>query len=1076
MWPIPAAAIHVHPHSRLNPRASEESLIARILETPAGARAETLRRLCAENPELKDRLQQIVQAVCSMDGDVREIALPSSDAERARVIELAFSHQEKEGVRVGPYTLIRKLGEGGFGVVWLAEQQEPIRRQVAVKVIKSGMDSREVIARFETERQALALMDHPGIARVFDAGTTDGGRPYFVMELVKGIPITRYCDDNRLGIPARLRLFISVCRAVQHAHQKGVIHRDLKPSNIIVTVHDGVASPKIIDFGIAKATESAQVGNTLFTRFHAFIGTPAYTSPEQMEMSGLDVDTRSDIYSLGVLLYEMLTGGPPFNPVQLLRSSLEDMRRTIREVEPPTPSQSVKSLEGPALGSVASKRAANPAGLIDALHGDLDSIAMHCLEKDRTRRYDTASALASDVCHYLDDEPVVARPASVAYRLQKFTRRNRVAVTAGAAVIVSLVTGLVVAAVGLAREHEALERESTLRVQADEAANQARIEAAKSDQVARFMKDMLRSAGPSAARGRDVTMMREIVEATARRLDSELGDQPEVLGDMRETLAMVQRDLGRSREAEELMREVVAFTRARFGDGTPKLADALVRHGELLGKLNRIYEAESVLKEALAIQRAQFGERDPIVADTLFELAKLHTLARTPEETNRMLQEILSIRREAFGPRHVLVAETLEELGTSAVVDSRPDDAVERYLEALAMYRSLLGNEHPSVGRALFSLASALRDKGPAEQATERFREAFLIQSKVLAPDHPDLTVTLLDCFADAPIRLVDESTIEMVREFVGRQRESEGGYRVNRAPALILLATMLDTAERDPGTAMRLYHEAEALIEGSLAGDSRIDLTVANAMFRLAWCKLQTGDPSEGIKMCEMGVRALHDGREESRGTLTFGLMALGWVYLGIGMEADAVTPFSESLSIMRARWAPDHGLLGLAVAGKGRACRMSGDIASAREVLEGTLSAWKWGRDPEIRTPRWLSAVLCEFGYTLNQESRYREAEEVFRDSIRLHRGKTRIWSSENLYPLALAERGLGTALVGQGRLDEAEPLLTRAFEGLKTEFPGEARMGAMLVAEAREALAALNAARGESEAAERWLAGSR
>ncbi|HUG10030.1 MAG TPA: serine/threonine-protein kinase [Opitutaceae bacterium] len=1055
----------------MNPPASEESLIVRILEMPPDERAEFLRRTYVENPGLRDRLRQIAQAVSSLENESRTAPLPSSDAERARVMELAFTHQEVAGASIGHYKLIQEIGEGGFGVVWMAEQQEPIRRRVAMKVIKSGMDSREVIARFETERQALALMDHPGIARVFDAGTTQSGRPYFVMELVRGTPITRYCDDSRMPVEARLRLFISVCRAVQHAHQKGIIHRDLKPSNIIVTQHDGVAAAKIIDFGIAKATGSELRERTLFTRFHAFIGTPAYTSPEQMEMSGLDVDTRSDIYSLGVLLYELLAGRPPFDPAQLLKSSLEEMRRTIREDEPPLPSQSVCALQDGQRAAVGAVRSATQEALANALRGDLDWIVMHCLEKDRTRRYETASGLAADVCRYLDNEPVTARPASTAYRIGKFVRRNRLAVVAAAAVVISLMTGLVVASVALVRERAALIRESTMRLEADANAAQARTEAAKNDQVARFMKDMLSGAGPSAALGRDTAMLRDIVDATARRLDSELKDHPEVATDLLETLALVYRDLGFYQEAEERTRKVVAFKRGRYGNGSAELADSLVKHGVVLRHLNRIKEAEAALGEALAILRALHGHADATVADTLFELARLYTMDRGPGESERMMLEVLDIRREEFGSNHILVAATLDGLGTSASLDTRVAEAAERYSEALAMYRQLLGNDHPTVALTLYNLASSLRNEGPSPRATAHFREALFIQGKVLDPDHPDLVVTLLDYMADIPASEADEETTEFLREFVARQRRAMPRVPANRAPALILLATLLDRPERDPAGAALLRREAEDLIEGSLADGPRIDLGIASAMGRFGWCKFLNGNVAEGLRMCEAGVRSLHGGTEETRGTLTAGYLILGWMQNGMGRHGDAVASFKESLLILRARWPANHGLLGLAVSGLGMAHRLTGHNAEAQQVLREALDVANRDRAPNAGTPRWLPAVLCELGRTLNHESSFLEAGECFREAIRLQDGGVRMWSAANVYPRALAESGLGVALAGQGRFGEAEPLLLHALEEMRKEERSTSGYGAVLAIEALDAIVAFYDARGMPEQAARW-----
>ena len=351
--------------------------------------------------------------------------------------ELARLKPEEAGERIGPYKLREQIGEGGFGVVWVAEQQEPVRRAVALKIIKLGMDTREVIARFEQEKQALAMMDHPNIARVFDAGATEHGRPFFVMELVRGIKITDYCDQANLPTAERLALFMQVCHAVQHAHQKGIIHRDLKPSNILVTLNDGVPVPKVIDFGIAKATDQRLTDKSYFTEFHSFIGTPAYTSPEQAEMSGLDVDTRTDIYALGVLLCELLTGRTPFDADAFMKAGYDEMRRLIREQEPPKPSTALHTMAQAVLTSVAHHRASEPPKLMHAICGDLDWIVMKCLEKDRTRRYETANGLAADLKRHLNNEPVVARPASAAYRFQKAFRRNKLVFTAATAVIAS---------------------------------------------------------------------------------------------------------------------------------------------------------------------------------------------------------------------------------------------------------------------------------------------------------------------------------------------------------------------------------------------------------------------------------------------------------------------------------------------------------------------------------------------------------------------------------------------------------------------------------------------------------------
>ena len=374
---------------------------------------------------------------------------------------------EALGTRVGVYRLLQKIGEGGCGAVYLAEQEQPVRRRVALKIIKLGMDTQSVIARFEAERQALALMDHPNIAHVFDAGATETGRPYFAMELVGGVKITDFCDQHQLNAQQRVGLLIQICHAIQHAHQKGIIHRDIKPSNVLVSLHDGVPVPKVIDFGIAKATQGRLTDRTLFTPYEQFIGTPAYMSPEQAERGGLDVDTRSDIYSLGVLLYELLTGKTPFDTRKLMKAGLDEMRLTLREKEPPRPSTMVTTLAGTELSALAEQRHIEASRLISLLRGDLDWIVMKALEKDRQRRYETANGLAMDLRRYLNNEPVVARPPSRWYRFRKLVHRNKAVFAGGAAVAAALVVGLGTSTWLFIREREARQEQARLREEAE---------------------------------------------------------------------------------------------------------------------------------------------------------------------------------------------------------------------------------------------------------------------------------------------------------------------------------------------------------------------------------------------------------------------------------------------------------------------------------------------------------------------------------------------------------------------------------------------------------------------------------
>jgi WD40 repeat protein/serine/threonine protein kinase len=504
------------------PANREVAIFNAALELPASQRGAYLQEACADDPALRLRLEALLRDH-EAAGAFLETPPPGAgglpiEAEvPGLAIRIPVPPSEKAGDRIGRYKLLQQIGEGGCGVVYMAEQEEPVRRKVALKVIKLGMDTKSVIARFEAERQAVALMDHPSIAKVFDAGATEAGRPYFVMELVKGVPITRYCDENNLSTVARLGLFVQVCQAIQHAHQKGIIHRDIKPSNILVGDHDGVPVPKIIDFGIAKATTDQRLTDkTLFTAFEQFIGTPAYMSPEQAKLSGLDIDTRSDIYSLGVLLYELLTSKTPFGAKHLLEAGLDEVRRIIREEEPPRPSTRLDTLDAAEQTTVARHRQSDPPKLVHLIRGDLDWIVMKALDKDRGRRYETVNALAADVKRHLNNEPVVARPPSTAYRLQKAWRRNKLAVTTAAVMAAALVVGTGVSSWQAieARKARNAEKEQRLAAQAaQQAEKQARLRAdAEKAQAGRLLYVANLNLAQQAWEQKNFPLLRQLLE------------------------------------------------------------------------------------------------------------------------------------------------------------------------------------------------------------------------------------------------------------------------------------------------------------------------------------------------------------------------------------------------------------------------------------------------------------------------------------------------------------------------------------------------------------------------------------
>ena len=697
------------------PRIKE--IVGAALEREPDERGLFLDQACAQNQALRAEVESLLAAHEGADG----LSRPAWAT--------AVAEADNEIKTVGPYQLIRELGIGGMGQVWLAEQTEPVHRRLALKLIKAGMYDATTAQRFQAERQSLAIMEHPAIAKVFEAGATPQGQPYFAMEYVDGPPITEYCDRKKLNIQERLKLFLRVCEGVQHAHQKAIIHRDLKPSNILVAEVDGKPAPRIIDFGLAKASVSYFRGHTLVTQAGAFLGTPGYMSPEQVDPNLHDVDTRTDVYSLGVVLYELLTGDLPFDTKIWKKQSLDEILRHLRETDPQRPSTKISTNREMSTAR-ADARSTEPRQLVGQLRGDLDWITLKALERDRERRYGTPSELAADIERYLENKPVVARPSSRTYRLRKYVQRHRVAVAVAAAVVVML-SGLAI--------RESLQARRIARER-----DRANLEAETAKETADFLVGLFEVADPGEARGKSITA-NEILERASKRIETGFDRESLIRARLLLTMAEVYKGLGLYDSSAQLAERSWMDRRSALGDADPATLSSRSELGDSLRFLGKLDQAETHLRAALEAQRTAKG---PESLDFLVTEARLgivvYNKGKLKDAESLLLSAVTALRRLGQAGTSELV-DALQWLGQVLRDEDKRQEAVAVQLESLDLSQKLFGSDHPSTLSALDAIGLLYWDLGRLNEAESYLRQSLEASRRVLGADHTDTLTTTLN-------------------------------------------------------------------------------------------------------------------------------------------------------------------------------------------------------------------------------------------------------------------------------------------------------------------------------------------
>jgi tRNA A-37 threonylcarbamoyl transferase component Bud32 len=1078
---------------------TEESLFAAALEQPPAERARFLEHACGSDAALLEHLRALLAA--------HDRAAGILDRPVATAAHAPPPSEDAGTVVAGRYKLLQRLGEGGMGTVWVAEQHEPVKRRVALKVIKPGMDSAQVVRRFEAERQALALMDHTNIARVLDAGATELGRPYFVMELVKGVPITKYCDELRLSLRERLALFLPVCQAVQHAHQKGIIHRDLKPSNVLVAMQDGRPVPKVIDFGIAKALHQRLTDESIYTELGAVVGTLEYMSPEQAELRPLDIDTRADVYALGVLLYELLTGSTALERQQLRKAAYAEALRLIREVEPPRPSTRLTESQE-SLAGLAARRRTEPAKLTREVRGELDWIVMKCLEKDRTRRYETANGLARDLERHLADEPVEACPPSRAYRFKKALRKHRAGVLTAAAFALLLLAGVAVSAwqavratsaeaearanerqaiverdqkeearkeavraevkalAAAAAEKQATEAEQVQRKKAEAAALaelKARVaEAAQRKQaeaVADLLESVFKGLDPKEAAYDLRKQLVERLDAVAATLDKEYAGRPLVRARLRNVLGTTQLSLGEAGKAVVLQEQVLADARQHLPPDHPNmlnLMNDLALAYKAAGKLDK---ALPLFVQVLAQGRSKFGPDHPTTLTYMNNLALAYEAAGQVDKALPLLEQTLEKLKSRLPSDHPDTLLGMNNLANAYQHAGQMRKAVSLLEQVLEKQQAKLPPDHPHTLTTMNNLARAYEAVGRLDKALPLLEQTLEKRKAKLGPDHP-ATLTSMNNLAEA-YRAVGKlvKALPLLEQTLVKAKAKLGPDHPSTLTSMNNLASAYLAAARID-EAIQLLEQALDKQKAKLGSDHPDTLTTMN---NLARAYAAAGQLDKALPLFEQTLETRKAKLGPDHPATLSSMNNLGMTYLNAGQLDKAVPLMEQTLAKAKVVLGPDHPNTLLTMGNLTLAHEKCGKFDQAEPLLREILERQRKKEGPESVG---VSNSLAYLGLNLLGQRKYAEAEPVLRECLAVRAKKAPdSWQTFN------SQSMLGASLVGQKKYAEAEPLLLKGYEGMKQRAAQIPAKGKNRLTEALERLVQLYEATDRPEQAAAW-----